>query len=103
LRAEEIDLNARIFAVADAFDAITSDRVYRAGRSYEVATAELEEFAGRQFDPEVVAAFRRIPRTEWDELRAVSLRKWQERQKGVRPPQLAADTGLENLLVALAN
>ena len=35
LRAEEIDLNARIFAVADAFDAITSDRVYRAGRSYE--------------------------------------------------------------------
>ena len=35
LQEEEIDLNARIFAVADAFDAITSDRVYRKGKSYE--------------------------------------------------------------------
>jgi response regulator RpfG family c-di-GMP phosphodiesterase len=103
LRADEIDLNARIFAVADAFDAITSDRVYRAGRSYEVAAAELEEFAGRQFDPQVVAAFRRIPRPEWDELRAVSLRKWQERQKNGRPPHLPTDAALDKLLVALAN
>ena len=86
LRGAEIDLNARIFAVADAFDAITSDRVYRAGRSYEVAVAELEEYAGRQFDPAVVEAFRRIPREEWNELRAISFRKWQERQDG----QLAA-------------
>jgi len=66
----EIDLNARIFAVADAFDAITSDRVYRAGRSYEAAVRELKQEAGRQFDPEVVAAFLRIPPVEWDELRA---------------------------------
>jgi response regulator RpfG family c-di-GMP phosphodiesterase len=47
LRGEEIDLNARIFAVADAFDAITSDRVYRRGRSYEDALAELDAFIGR--------------------------------------------------------
>jgi response regulator RpfG family c-di-GMP phosphodiesterase len=66
----EIDLNARIFAVADAFDAITSDRVYRAGRSYEAAVRELKQEAGRQFDPDVVAAFLRIPPVEWDELRA---------------------------------
>ncbi len=73
LRGEQIDLNARIFAVADAFDAITSDRVYRRGRSYEEAGAELEEFSGRQFDPEVVGAFRRVPREEWDEIRRRSL------------------------------
>jgi len=69
LRGEQIDLNARIFAVADAFDAITSDRVYRKAKPYGAAIAELEEWAGRQFDPEVVAAFRRVPASEWDELR----------------------------------
>ncbi|MDQ1592174.1 MAG: cyclic di-GMP phosphodiesterase [Pyrinomonadaceae bacterium] len=102
LRGTDIDLNARIFAVADAFDAITSDRVYRAGRSYEVALAELEEFAGRQFDPAVVAAFRRIPREEWDELRAASFRKWQERQNG-QPAKLPASADMETLLGALVN
>jgi response regulator RpfG family c-di-GMP phosphodiesterase len=103
LRAEEIDLNARIFAVADAFDAITSDRVYRTGRSYEVAVGELEEFTGRQFDPEVVAAFRRIPREEWDELRAVSFRVWQERQNNQTLKLAPGAEALESLLVALAN
>jgi putative nucleotidyltransferase with HDIG domain len=73
LKGEEIDLNARIFAVADAFDAMTSDRVYRAGRGYEEALSELEAYRGRQFDPEVVAAFRRVPREEWDEIRRRSL------------------------------
>jgi response regulator RpfG family c-di-GMP phosphodiesterase len=73
LSGEEIDMNARIFAVADAFDAITSDRVYRRGRSYEEAIAELREFAGRQFDPHVVEAFCRVPREEWDEIRRCSL------------------------------
>jgi putative nucleotidyltransferase with HDIG domain len=101
LRGEEIDLNARIFAVADAFDAITSDRVYRGGRSYEVAVAELEEFAGRQFDPKVVAAFRRIPRAEWDELRAVSFHKWQEQQDR-QSANLPSGAEARSLLVALA-
>ncbi|HEX8560689.1 MAG TPA: HD domain-containing phosphohydrolase [Pyrinomonadaceae bacterium] len=73
LRGEAIDLNARIFAVADAFDAITSDRVYRAGRSYGEALAELDAYAGRQFDPRVVEAFRRVPAEEWDEIRRRSL------------------------------
>ena len=66
-------MNARIFAVADAFDAITSDRVYRAGRSYEEALAELDAYAGRQFDPRIVEAFRNVPREEWDEIRLRSL------------------------------
>jgi HD-GYP domain-containing protein (c-di-GMP phosphodiesterase class II) len=69
LKGEEIDLNARIFAVADAFDAITSDRVYRVGRTYEAALAELERCAGRQFDPRVVEAFGRVAREEWERLR----------------------------------
>ena len=73
LRGAQIDLNARIFAVADAFDAITSDRVYRAGRSYDEALAELDAFAARQFDPRIVEAFRRVPRGEWDEIRRLSL------------------------------
>ena len=66
LNGEEIDLNARILAVADAFDAMTSDRVYRPAKSYEAAVAELDRCAGRQFDPQVVAAFRRVPRKEWE-------------------------------------
>ncbi|PYS77342.1 MAG: hypothetical protein DMF66_10255, partial [Acidobacteria bacterium] len=39
------------------------------GRGYDDAAAELEAFGGRQFDPEVVAAFGRVPREEWDEIR----------------------------------
>src|SRR5713226_3639903 len=53
LREDEIDLCARIFAVADAFDAITSDRVYRTGKSYEEAAQELDDWTGRQFDSKV--------------------------------------------------
>jgi response regulator RpfG family c-di-GMP phosphodiesterase len=75
LKECEIDLNARIFAVADAFDAIVSDRVYRAGRSYESAAGELDKFSGKQFDPRVVEAFRRVAPTDWESLRAASVRR----------------------------
>jgi putative nucleotidyltransferase with HDIG domain len=73
LRSVEIDINARIFAVADAFDAITSDRVYRRGKSYEAAAQELDDWAGRQFDPKVVEAFHRVPKEDWEELHRLSL------------------------------
>ena len=73
LRSEDIDINARIFAVADAFDAITSDRVYRRGKSYEAAAQELDDWAGRQFDPKVVEAFHRVPKEDWEELHRLSL------------------------------
>jgi len=69
----EIDICARIFAVADAYDAITSDRVYRRGKSYEAAAEELDEWAGRQFDPKVVEAFHRVPKEDWAELHRLSL------------------------------
>jgi putative nucleotidyltransferase with HDIG domain len=73
IKNDDIDICARIFSVADAFDAITSDRVYRQGRPYEAAAAELDEWSGRQFDPKVVEAFHRVPKEDWDELRRRSL------------------------------
>jgi ribonuclease P protein subunit RPR2 len=57
LREQEIPLAARIFAVADSFDAMTSDRPYRAALSVEPALTEIGSMAGSQFDPTVVAAF----------------------------------------------
>jgi diguanylate cyclase (GGDEF)-like protein len=54
---ERIPLGARIIFVADAFDAMTSDRVYRRKLSVHDALAELQRCAGTQFDPDVVAAF----------------------------------------------
>src|SRR3989440_3864384 len=73
LKSEDIDICARIFSVADAFDAITSDRVYRQGRSYDAAATELDTWSGRQFDPRVVEAFHRVPQEDWDDLRRQSL------------------------------
>ena len=62
LRGEEIDFNARVVAIADAFDAMTSVRPYRPAAGTEAALAELERCAGTQFDPEVVLRFLRVPR-----------------------------------------
>lgn len=73
LKDNDIDLCARIFAVADAYDAMTSDRVYRRGKSYEMAAKELDDWAGRQFDPKVVEAFHRVPKSDWEELHRLSL------------------------------
>jgi cyclic di-GMP phosphodiesterase len=78
LSAEDIDVCARIFSVADAFDAMTSDRVYRKGKPYESAALELDEWAGRQFDPKVVEAFHRVPKEDWAELHARSLMKHED-------------------------
>jgi diguanylate cyclase (GGDEF)-like protein len=57
LAGESIPLAARIVAVCDAFEAITSDRCYREARSLEAARAELQRAAGSQFDPAVVEVF----------------------------------------------
>lgn len=63
LKGEQIPLHARIIAVADAFDAMTSDRPYRKALSFEAAFAELKRCAGQQFDPQLVALFE----TAWQE------------------------------------
>ena len=60
LAGEEIPIGARVVTVCDAFDAMTSDRAYRAARSPEEALAELQRCAGTQFDPEVVPALREV-------------------------------------------
>jgi putative nucleotidyltransferase with HDIG domain len=57
LKGSAIPLQARIIGVADAFDAMTSDRAYRKGFSLEFAIATILKEAGSQFDPEVVRAF----------------------------------------------
>lgn len=57
LKADEIPLYSRIILIADTFDAMTSSRVYRKGLPYETAYAELIEFSGTQFDPELVQHF----------------------------------------------
>jgi diguanylate cyclase (GGDEF)-like protein len=59
LRGEEIPLGARIIFVADAYDAMTSDRAYRGRLTPRDAIEELERCSGTQFDPEIVAAFAR--------------------------------------------
>jgi HD-GYP domain-containing protein (c-di-GMP phosphodiesterase class II) len=53
----DIPLEGRLLAVADAFDAMTSTRPYRAALAFDDAVAEVERCAGSQFDPELVAAF----------------------------------------------
>lgn len=69
LRGDQIPLGARIFAVADTFDAITSDRPYRAAQSISSARREIQKHSGAQFDPFVVDTFLSIPEELWQSLR----------------------------------
>ena len=57
---KEIPLEARVLAIADAFDAMTSDRPYRRALTRAEALAELERCAGTQFDPEIVRVFLKV-------------------------------------------
>jgi putative nucleotidyltransferase with HDIG domain len=70
LKGEEIPLGARIFAIADTLDAITSDRPYRKGASFDTAREEIARWSGRQFDPALVKVFLRMPVSIWSDLRA---------------------------------
>jgi putative nucleotidyltransferase with HDIG domain len=69
LKGEEIPLGARIFAIADTLDAITSDRPYRAAQSYQAAREEIERWSGRQFDPVIVKVFLSMPQSIWESVR----------------------------------
>ena len=70
LRGREIPVGARIFAVADTLDAITSDRCYRRARGFDAAREEILRCSGTQFDPAVVEIFLKIPNELWQELRS---------------------------------
>jgi putative nucleotidyltransferase with HDIG domain len=69
LRGEEIPLGARIFAVADTLDAITSDRPYRRASSFDDAIEKIARCSGRQFDPQIVDTFLGLPKETWELLR----------------------------------
>jgi putative nucleotidyltransferase with HDIG domain len=69
LKGEDIPLGARIFSIADTFDAITSDRPYRPKQSDEAARKEIELWAGMQFDPDIVKIFLSMPDNIWPDLR----------------------------------
>ena len=69
LKGEQIPLGARIFSVADTLDAITSDRIYRPKQTLQAAKEEINKWAGRQFDPDVVKVFLEMPENIWEDLR----------------------------------
>jgi putative nucleotidyltransferase with HDIG domain len=69
LKGEEIPLEARIFAIADTLDAITSDRPYCKGQSFGVALDEIERVRGSQFDPMIVDAFFSVPEERWRQVK----------------------------------
>jgi putative nucleotidyltransferase with HDIG domain len=70
LKGDQIPLGARIFAVADTLDAITSDRPYRKGTTFGAARLEIKRCSGTQFDPKVVAVYLSLPDQLWEDLRA---------------------------------
>lgn len=69
LKKDEIPIEARIFALADALDAITSHRPYRPEKDFAAAREEILKHAGRQFDPEVVEAFLSVDLEHWEKVR----------------------------------
>jgi putative nucleotidyltransferase with HDIG domain len=74
LKGEGIPLGARIFSVADTLDVMTSDRPYRKALTYEDAREEITRFSGRQFDPDVVQYFLKVPLDIWTEIRESTTR-----------------------------
>jgi len=89
LKGKQIVIGARVFAIADTMDAITSDRPYRKGRAQSVANEEIKRCCGSQFDPDLVDAFVQIPDADWIEIRrtvegleADEVKKW-----GAPPPR----------------
>src|SRR3954469_2519675 len=69
LIGDEIPIGARLFAVADTLDAITSDRPYRAAQTIQAARDEIQRWSGRQFDPSIVEVFVTMPESIWRDLR----------------------------------
>jgi HD-GYP domain-containing protein (c-di-GMP phosphodiesterase class II) len=69
-KGDEIPLNAKIIAIADAYDSMVSNRSYREGLVHEEAIKRIDEQTGRQFDPKVVAVFKAIIPAALEEIRA---------------------------------
>jgi len=88
LKGEKILLSARIFAVADTLDAITSDRPYRRASSFETARETIRHLSGSQFDPQVVDVFLSIPEDTWPVIAR------NQRQIAALSPQFRRDKAL---------
>jgi len=91
LKAEKILLGARIFAVADSFDAITSDRPYRRASPFEAGRETIRRKAGELFDPQVVGVFLNIPAETWSTILK------DQRQKATLPSRLRLDDAIFRL------
>jgi HD-GYP domain-containing protein (c-di-GMP phosphodiesterase class II) len=104
LRGEEIHIGARIFAVADTLDAMTSDRPYRKGTTFENAVDEIDRCAGSQFDPEVVRAFLDIGvknlRRIKDDMASAKAREAGEVEQDARDAEEDLDRALDTVDVA---
>jgi len=72
LKGEEIPLEARIFALCDTYDAITTDRPYRKGKSHEEAVEVIRSCSETQFDPQVVEVFLTISKEEWMNVKSLA-------------------------------
>jgi HD-GYP domain-containing protein (c-di-GMP phosphodiesterase class II) len=69
LKGTEIDPGARVFAIADALDDLTSNRPFQAAISFEAAIRKIEEMSGAQLDPAYVQEFLKIPASGWKAVR----------------------------------
>jgi cyclic di-GMP phosphodiesterase len=88
LIGREIPVNARIFAVVDTVDAMTSDRPYHAALPFQAAREEIERYAGIYFDSQVASVFLSIPNQTWEAVR--------EQTSGVQISAVLAGISLEN-------
>ncbi|WP_158942939.1 HD domain-containing phosphohydrolase [Granulicella sp. S190] len=86
LQGDEIPLGARVFAIADTLDAMTSDRPYRRGTTFTKAIEEITQRAGTQFDPQIVEVFLALPVETWPQLRAAT------ESRSPSPPSPVAQT-----------
>jgi putative nucleotidyltransferase with HDIG domain len=104
LRGERIHIGARIFAVAATLDAMTSDRPYRKGTTFENAVDEIDRCAGSQFDPEVVRAFLDIGvknlRRIKEDMAAAKARESGDVEQDARDAEEALERALETVDVA---
>jgi HD-GYP domain-containing protein (c-di-GMP phosphodiesterase class II) len=75
MHGADIPVEARLFAIADCLDAITTDRPYHHAESWEDARREIAAGSGGQFDPSAVAAFLKVSDDVWNAIRMISLEK----------------------------
>ena len=97
LEGESIPLGARVFAVVDALDAITSDRPYRKAKPFSVAREEIAQHSSTQFDPLIIEAFMSVPESTWAQIRASVTRKVEA------SPEPSEERLLEEARLALAS